>query len=58
MVSLLGENLYIFYENILVINDIKIFILEGKIIILIGLNGCGKFILLKFLLRLIKFNKG
>lgn len=58
MASLSGENLHISYENISVINDIKISIPEGKITILIGSNGCGKSTLLKSLSRLIKPNKG
>lgn len=58
MAILSGENLYISYEAVSVIEDISLSIPEGKVTILIGANGCGKSTLLKSLSRLIKPTKG
>lgn len=58
MAILSGENLYISYETVSVIEDISLSIPEGKVTILIGANGCGKPTLLKSLSRLIKPTKG
>lgn len=42
----------------MIINKLDVEILDGKVMLIIGFNGCGKFILLKVLLCLLVVKEG
>lgn len=43
------EDLYVYYGDNYVIKGVDLIFLENKVIVLIGLFGCGKFIYLRVL---------
>lgn len=49
---LLIDQFGIGYGDRVIVEDLNILIFKGKIIILIGLNGCGKLMILKIMFRI------
>lgn len=46
------------YGDFMIINNLDVVIFDGKVIFIIGFNGCGKLILLKVLFRLLLIKEG
>ena len=58
MASLFTQNLTVGYGDNIVVKDLDLEVLEGKITAIIGPNGCGKSTLLKTMTRILKPHKG
>lgn len=58
MKSIETKNLYIAYDDTLIVRELNMQIPEGKITSIIGANGCGKSTILKAVGRILKPKKG
>ena len=56
--TLIGENLNIYYGEKRIVKDVSIKVDKGEIVTIIGSNGSGKSTLIKALSRCIKLNQG
>lgn len=52
------NDLVVVYGGIEVLKGISLEVLSGKIVILVGVNGVGKSIILKFIVGFVKFKSG